>query len=39
MANVSVYNMEGSEVDKIDLNDKVFAVEVNSYGCNITARK
>ncbi len=29
MANVSVYNMEGSEVDKIDLNDNVFAVEVN----------
>ena len=31
MANVSVYNMEGSEVDKIDLNDKVFAVEVNEH--------
>ena len=31
MANVSVYNMEGSEVDKIDLNDKVFSVEVNEH--------
>ena len=31
MAHVSVYNMEGSEVDKIDLNDKVFAVEVNEH--------
>ena len=31
MANVSVYNMEGSEVGKMDLNDKVFAVEVNEH--------
>ncbi len=31
MANVSVYNMEGSEVEKMDLNDKVFAVEVNEH--------
>ena len=29
MANVSVYNMEGKEVGKIDLNDAVFGVEVN----------
>ena len=29
MANVSVYNMQGSEVGKIDLNDAVFGVEVN----------
>ena len=28
MANVSVFNMEVSEVGKMDLNDKVFAVEV-----------
>jgi len=35
MANVSVYNMEGSEVDKIDLNDKVFAVEVNEHLINM----
>ena len=31
MANVSVYNMEGSEVSKMDLNDNVFAVEVNEH--------
>ena len=31
MANVSVYNMEGSEVGKIDLNDSVFAVDVNEH--------
>ena len=26
MANVSVYNMEGKEVDKIELSDAVFGV-------------
>ena len=31
MANVSVYNMEGKEVDKIELNDAVFGVEVNEH--------
>ncbi len=31
MANVSVYNMEGSEVGKMDLNDQVFAVDVNEH--------
>ena len=31
MANVAVYNMEGKEVDKIDLNDAVFGVEVNEH--------
>ena len=31
MANVSVYNMEGKEVDKIDLNDAVFGVEINEH--------
>ena len=31
MANVSVYNMEGSEVEKLDLNDSVFAVDVNEH--------
>ena len=31
MANVSVYNMEGSEVGKIDLNDSVFAANVNEH--------
>ena len=31
MANVSVYNMEGSEVGKLDLNESVFAVDVNEH--------
>ena len=31
MANVSVYNMEGKEVGKMDLNDAVFGVEVNEH--------
>ena len=31
MANVSVFNMEGKEVGKIDLNDAVFGVEVNEH--------
>ena len=29
MASVSVYNMEGAEVGKLDLNDDVFGVEIN----------
>ena len=29
MANVAVYNMQGAEIDKIELNDAVFGVEVN----------
>ncbi|MCD7885778.1 MAG: 50S ribosomal protein L4 [Lachnospiraceae bacterium] len=31
MANVSVYNMEGSEVGQMELNDAVFGVEVNEH--------
>ena len=31
MAKVSVYNMEGKEVERIDLNDAVFGVEVNEH--------
>ena len=31
MAKVSVYNMEGKEVDKIELSDAVFGVEVNEH--------
>ena len=31
MTNVSVYNMEGKEVGKIDLNDAIFGVEVNEH--------
>ena len=31
MAKVAVYNMEGKEVGKLDLNDAVFGVEVNEH--------
>ena len=31
MANVSVYNMEGKEVGKMDLKDAVFGVEINEH--------
>ena len=31
MANVSVYNIEGKEVGKMDLSDAVFGVEVNEH--------
>ena len=31
MANVSVYNMEGKEVGKMEINDAVFGVEVNEH--------
>lgn len=31
MAKVSVYNMEGKEVGKIDLNDAIFGVEINEH--------
>ena len=31
MANVSVYNMAGQEIDKIELSDAVFGVEVNEH--------
>ncbi|MCI6552287.1 MAG: 50S ribosomal protein L4 [Lachnospiraceae bacterium] len=31
MANVSVYNMEGNEVGKIDLSDAIFGVQVNEH--------
>jgi len=31
MANVSVYNMEGKEVGSLELNDAIFAVEVNEH--------
>ena len=31
MAKVSVFNMDGKEVEKIDLNDAVFGVEVNEH--------
>lgn len=31
MAKVSVYNMEGKEVDSIDLSDDIFGVEINEH--------
>ena len=31
MANVAVYNMGGKEVDKIELNDSIFGVEINEH--------
>ena len=31
MANVAVYIMEGKEVDKIELNDSIFGVEINEH--------
>ncbi len=31
MSNVPVYNMDGKEVGKIDLNDAIFGVEVNEH--------
>lgn len=31
MANVSVYNIEGKEVEKIELSDAVFGVEINEH--------
>lgn len=31
MANVSVFNIEGKEVGKLDLNDAIFGVEVNEH--------
>ena len=31
MAKVAVYNMEGKEVDSLELNDAIFGVEVNEH--------
>lgn len=31
MASVNVYNIDGKEVDKIDLNDAIFGVEINEH--------
>ena len=31
MANVSVLNMEGKEVEKLELNDNIFGVEINEH--------
>ena len=34
MSKVSVYNMEGQQVDEIELNDEVFNVEINEHLVN-----
>ena len=39
MANVSVYNMEGKEVGKMDLNDAVFGVEVNEHLVHLAVKQ
>ena len=31
MAQVSVYNIEGKEVDKLELSDSIFGVEINEH--------
>ena len=31
MAKVAVYNMEGKEVDSIELNDSIFGIEINEH--------
>ena len=31
MASVSVYNIEGKEVDKLELSDSIFGVEINEH--------
>ena len=31
MAEVSVLNMEGNEVEKLNLNDGIFGVEINEH--------
>ena len=39
MAKVSVYNIEGKEVDTIELNDAVFGVEVNEHLYTLQTQK
>ena len=39
MANVAVYNMEGKEVDKIELNDSIFGVEINEHLVHMAVRQ
>jgi large subunit ribosomal protein L4 len=39
MANVSVYNMEGKEVGKMDLSDAVFGVEVNEHLVHLAVKQ
>ena len=37
MAKVSVYNMEGSQVGELELNDSVFGVEINEHLVHMAA--
>ena len=39
MANVSVYNMKGKEVGKMDLNDAVFGVKINEHLVHMEHRR
>ena len=39
MANVSVYNMEGKQVDTIELSDAVFDVEVNEHLVHLAVKQ
>ena len=39
MANVSVYNMEGKQVDTIELSDAVFGVEVNEHLVHLAVKQ
>ena len=39
MANVSVYNMEGQQVDTIELSDAVFGVEVNEHLVHLAVKQ
>ena len=38
MAKVAVYNMEGKEVDSIELNDSIFGVEINEHLVHLLQR-
>lgn len=39
MAQVSVFNMEGKEVGKIDLNDEIFGVEANEHLVHLAVKQ
>ncbi|MDD6438875.1 MAG: 50S ribosomal protein L4 [Lachnospiraceae bacterium] len=39
MANVSVYNMEGKQVDTIELSDAVFGIEVNEHLVHLAVKQ
>ena len=39
MAQVSVFNMEGKEVGTIDLNDEIFAADVNEHLVHLAVKQ